>query len=361
MRGYILTQVDDYLKEITKGLDFSSIEEFFQGDMRSKVSFEELVYIVATEGLEGLDGETICTFVFDSVFYELSILRPMFLKMLLFTLLFSIAHRFLATKNKYISDIGFLTIYAVLMVLLMQSFFFVKDIALDGINRLMTFLNALIPTYAVTMVFSGHAVSGAVMYEVSFMLIYLMETFMKVFLSPLIHVFVLILFLNHLFEEDKLSKLAQFIEKGIQTILKTAFGGVIGFGVIQTMLTSAKDHLTGNTLLSGLSALPGIGNAVNSVGEVVLSCGLLIKNSVGVVALIIMVVVAIVPIAKIGCFCVMYQLLSIVLQPISDARITECVSGVARGCSLYLKIIVYSMMLFFVLFSIVSMATGMTR
>ena len=65
-------------------------------------------------------------------------------------------------------------------------------------------------------------------------------------------------------------------------------------GVVQSMLTPAKDKLTGNTLLSGLSAIPGIGNAVNSAGEILLSCGMLIKNSVGVIALIAMVIIAII-------------------------------------------------------------------
>ena len=357
----VISEVDGYLKEITEGLDFSSIEQFFQDHMRGEVSFEELVYTVATEGLEGLDAEKICTFAFDTVFYELSMARPMFLKMLLFSVLFSLAHRFLATKNKYISDIGFLMIYATLMVLLMQSFFMVRDIALEGINTLMTFLSALIPTYALTMVFSGHVVSGAMLYEVAFLLIYLVETLMKVFLSPIIHIFVLVLFLNHLFEEDKLSKLAQFMEKGIQVVLKTTFGTVIGLGVVQSMLTPAKDKLTGNTLLSGLSAIPGIGNVVNSAGEILLSCGMLIKNSVGVVALIAIVIITIIPVLQIGVFCVMYHLLSILLQPIADVRITECVSGVARGCGLYLKIVIYSMMLFFILFSIISMATSFVR
>ena len=361
MKIAVVSSIDSYLEEITKGLDFSSVEDFFQGDLRSEVSFESLVYTVATEGIEGLDAEKICTFAFDTLFYELSQARPMFLKMLLFSILFSLAHKFLSTKNKYISDIGFLMIYAVLMVLLMQSFFMVKDIALEGIGTLMTFLNALIPTYAATMVFSGHAVTAAMLYEVAFMLIYLMEWAMKMVLSPAIHVFVLILFLNHLFEEDKLSKLAQFIEKGIVVILKGAFGAIIGLGVVQSMLTPAKDKLTGNTILSGLSAIPGIGNAVNSAGEILLSCGMLIKNSIGVVALIIMVVITMVPVLQIGGFCIMYHLLAVLLQPIADARLTECVSGVARGCGLYLKIVLYSMMLFFVLFSMVGMATSFIR
>lgn len=351
-------EVESYLEEIIGALDFSALNDFLYGHMRMEMTFEELVSKISTNGLEALNKENITTMVFDTILYELSVARPMFIKMLVFSLLFSIIHRLLVTKNKYISDISFLMIYSTLMVLLMQSFFLVKGIALEGVDTLLTFLNALIPTYAVTLVFSGSGVTGAMLYEMAFILVYLVEFFMKSLLSPLIHVFILVLFLNHLFDEDKLSKLAQFIEKGISLILKGTFGLVIGLGVVQSLLTPVKDRLASNVVLSGVSSIPGAGNFLGSAGELILSCGMLIKNSVGAIGLMILFFIAIIPVLKIGCFWVLYHLLAITLQPVADNRITECVAGVARGCDLYLKMILYSMLLFFLLFAMVSVATS---
>lgn len=358
MNVVFLTQVENYLEEILEALDFSLLNEFLTHHMRTKMDFEELVLQISQNGLEALNKENITKLIFDSLFYELSIVRPLFLKMLLFALLFSVMQKLLITKNRYITDVSFFVVYATLMILLMQSFSFVRDIALEGVENLLLFLNALIPTYAVTLAFSGNAVSGAMLYEVAFVLIYIVEILLKTMLSPMIQVFVLVLFLNHLFEEDKLSKLAEFLEKLIAVILKAGFGAVIGLGVVQSMLTPVKDRLTGNVLLSGISSIPGVGNFAGTVSEIVLSCGMLIKNSVGVIGLIILFIAAVIPVVKIGYFWIMYQLMGIVLQPIADKRITECVSTMARGCDLYLKIIVYSMMLFFVLLSMVSVATS---
>lgn len=358
MRGMQLTQVENYLEEILNFLDFSALNEFLNQHMRTQMTFEELVAQISLHGFEAINKENITMLVFDSLFYELSIAKPIFIKMLIFTVLFSVVQRLLVTKNKYISDISFFMIYATLMVLLMQSFFFVRDIALDGVDGLLTFLNALIPTYAATLVFSGSAVSGAMLYEIAFFMVYIVELVLRSLLSPLIQVFILVLFLNHLFEEDKLSKLAQFLEKIVGIILKVAFGTVVGLGVVQSMLAPAKDRIANNVLLSGMSSIPGVGSFMGSTGELILSCGMLIKNSVGVIGLLVLFVIAVIPVLKIGCFWVMYQLLGIVLQPIADQRITECVSAVGRGCDLYFKIIMYSMMLFFVLFSMISVATS---
>ncbi len=358
MKRIVLTQVENYLKEILESMDFSTLNEFFTQHMRVEMSFGELVSQIAINGLEALNRENLTMVVFDALFYELSIAKPIFIKMLLFSVLFSMVQKLLATKNKYISDVSFFVIYATLMVLLMQSFLLVRDIALEGVESLLVFLNALIPTYAMTLAFAGSAVSGAVLYEIAFLLMYLVELIIKNIICPMIQLFILILFLNHLFDEDTLSKLAEFLEKLICIVLKTAFGAVIGLGVVQSMITPVKDRLSSNVLLSGLSTIPGVGTALGSTGEIILSCGMLIKNSVGVIGLLVLFMIAVIPAVKMGCFWALYQILGIVLQPIADKRIVECVSAVTKGCDLYLKVIFYSMMLFFVLFSMVSVATS---
>ena len=358
MKGYIVTEVNGYLEEIINALNFESLNNFLNEHMRMEMDFAELISQISIHGLDVLNRDNIMQLFFDSIFYEISIARPIFVKMLLFAVLFSVIHRLLASKKTYVSDIGFLLIYATLMVLLMQSFFLVRDIAVEGMNGILVFLQALIPTYTSTLVFTGNAVSGAMAYELAFFLIYFLGFLMKNFLSPLIHIFVLVLFLNHLFEEDKLSKLAEFMEQIISLSLKVSFGAVVGLGVVQSLLTPMKDRLAKHMALSGIASIPGIGSALGSAGEIVFSCGMLIKNSVGIVGLIILFVIAVIPVMKIGCFWVMYHLLSIVLQPVSDVRLVECVSGVARGCNLYLRIIMYSMLLFFVLISMVTMATS---
>ena len=354
----LMTDVSGYLEEIIETLDFSALNRFLHEHMRVEMNFEELISQISVHGLEAINKENITQMFFDAVFYEISIARPIFIKMLMFTILFSVIQRLLVSKKTYVSSIGFVLIYATLMVLLMQSFYMVRDIAIEGMNGILSFLNALIPTYAMTMVFTGNAVSGAVAYEMAFFFVYLIEFLMKYILCPLIQVFILVLFLNHLFEEDKLSKLAEFMEKIIAIILKVAFGAVAGLGVVQSLLTPVKDRLANNVLLSGISSIPGVGGALGSAGEIVLSCGMLIKNSVGIMGLIILFVLAAMPVLKIGCFWVMYHLLSIILQPVSDRRVVECVSGVARGCDLYLKIILYSTLLFLVLIAMVTVATS---
>ena len=142
MKCFVMTEVNVYLEEILEALDFDSLNAFLNEHMRVEMDFAELISRISIHGLEGLNRETVTQLFFDTIFYEISIARPIFIKMILFTVLFSIIHRLLASKKTYVSDIGFLLIYTSLMVLLMQSFFLVRDIAVEGMNGMLAFLQA---------------------------------------------------------------------------------------------------------------------------------------------------------------------------------------------------------------------------
>jgi len=103
MRFLLTETVEGYMQEILEGLDSSSLNNFLNEHMRGKMGFEELISLIATDGLGALNKENICTFFFDTLFYELSVAQPIFMKMLLFSVLFSVLQRLLATKNRYIS------------------------------------------------------------------------------------------------------------------------------------------------------------------------------------------------------------------------------------------------------------------
>ena len=73
-------ETEKYLEEIIGTLDFTLLNDFLNGHMRMQMTFEELVAMVSANGLTALTKENITKFVFDSVFYELSVIRPIFIK-----------------------------------------------------------------------------------------------------------------------------------------------------------------------------------------------------------------------------------------------------------------------------------------
>ena len=80
----------------------------------------------------------------------------------------------------------------------------------------------------------------------------------------------------------------------------------------------------------------------------VLGCGVILKNAVGIVGIIIVIGICIMPIIKIATLSIIYSLASAIIQPIADSKISkllEEMSGVFKVllailCSLSVMLII---------------------
>lgn len=349
---------DTYLEAIMEELNLKEVDTFSEDNLPERISFSGMVAQMVENGVSGLDGETVCTWVFDLFFYELANAKPLFIQMLIFAVLFAVINRFFINCGTYVSEMSFLMVYGAMMILLMQSFLLVSEVVTEGVAKVSEFLAALVPAYATTLMLSGNAATAGAFYEMAFGIICVLEWAMKVLLVPGIHIFVLLMLLDHLFEEEKLTKFAELIESGIGIFLKITVSGVIGLGVVQSLLGPARDRISGSVVLKSMTAIPGVGNSIHFAEEILLGCGMLVKNSVGVAGLIVLVFLCATPVMKVFCFTFLYRLLVAVLQPVADKRVVECIQGVARGSALYLKIMVDTMLLFLITISMVTASTS---
>ena len=348
----------DYLDAIFDELQLEDLDRYVTDEIPGKITFSEMVEQIVNEGVESLDAATIGTWVFDMFFYELSAARPLFIQMILFASLFAIINRFFVNSKRYVSDMSFFMIYGAMMVLLMQSFLLVSEVVEEGVQQVCTFLTTLVPAYASTLLLSGNVSSAGCFYEITFGLICLLEWAMKVVFIPGIHIFVLLILLDHLFEEEKFTRFAELLESGMRTLLKVAVSGVLGLGVVQSLLAPARDRISQSTFLKTLTVLPGVGNSFHFAEEVVLGCGMLVKNSVGIAGMVILFILCLTPIVKVFCFHFLYKVLAAVLQPVADKRIANCVQGISNGSALYLRLMIDTMLLFLITITMMTASTS---
>lgn len=62
-----------------------------------------------------------------------------------------------------------------------------------------------------------------------------------------------------------------------------------------------------------------MGDGVDSI----LGCGVILKNAVGVVGVIIIIGICVMPIIKLGIFSIMYSLTSSIIEPLADTKIVK--------------------------------------
>ena len=259
--------------EIIKELDFTDINAQTQ-DLPEKMDFEKMVNKLVTEGTGGLDAGMICEYIADLFFYEITAAKPMFLQMFAIGLLFALYGKVMMTRQGYVSQMSFFIVYLGVVLLLLQSFALISEVVDQGIDRLVAFMTAFVPLYAATLFCSGNAASAGSFYQLAFGLMYLLELGMKFIFLPGVHVFVLLLLMDNLFEETKLGKMAQLFEDGIRLVLKGGLTAVMGIGVVQSLIVPARDRLSTNSIFNSISAVPGVGNTFGSAAEILLGSGI---------------------------------------------------------------------------------------
>ena len=356
---------NDYLELWLEKLDFDDLDELVEqevfADQREKIKFSDIVEALLTEGIQGVDGELLKNCISDALIYELAENRQVLAQVVLLAVVFSVLHNFTETfQSGYIANLLFLMVYCVMAVLLLTAFLDFGDLVEDALSQGVDFMKMLVPTFCFSMIFAAGTESAAGFYQLAFLVIYLIQWLFLNILSPMVHIYVLIELFNHFYEDEKFQNLSELLHSAIRISMKMAGTIVVGLNVVQGLILPAKDRLFGSATLKAASAIPGLGNTIGNVGEMLLGAGALIKNCVGVAALLVLVLIAIIPIFKILLLSLMYKVAAVVVEPVADKRFAGCLKGMAEGGVLYLQLLVYATALFFVTIALTTGASGIS-
>lgn len=357
------TGEDSYLDAWMEEIDFTDLDDLLEEDIfpeqREPLKFSTLVQELLTDGVTDFDYTQIVSWMKDALVYELETNRKILVEVVVLAVGFSILKHFSnAFKQAYISEICFLLVYSIVAVLLLQSFQIYSSIADEVLSQSVDFMKSLVPTFCISMVFSAGVETSAGFYQMAFLVIYLIQWLFLKILMPLLHVYVLLELFNHFFEDEKFGNLTELIKGILNWGMKSAGMVVLGLNVVQGLISPAKDRLTNGSINKAAAVIPGIGDVLSGMGEVMLGAGILIKNCVGVAALLILIAIAMMPVLKILMLSLMYKLAAVVVEPAADKRIAGCLKGMAEGGMLYLKLVLYCVALLFVTVALTTMASG---
>ena len=338
--------------------DFGEIEDSLS-DMfpRQKISFEEVLSQLVSGDLSGL-GETFLHYLADQIFYEFHYNRENLVYMLLVALTAAVFTNFSsAFQNRQVSEISFYVLYMLLITLCLTAFRIATQGLEQNLDGLVDFMRVLCPSYFLAVAFASGSVTSLFFYNVILFLIYVVELVVVRFLLPVINVYIMIQVLGNLTGEDFLSEFAQLLQKMVTWILRSLLAGVIGINVVQGLLAPAIDSLRKSALTRTAEALPWIGNAVGGAAEVVFGTAVLIKNGIGMAGAVIAVLICAVPVIQMLLLAFLYKLAAALVQPVSDKRITGCISSVSEGYELLVKVVFTAGLLFLLTIAIVAVST----
>lgn len=297
--------------------------------------------------------------VISGMVSEVGGIRNVFLSLLVLGIVSALLTHFTDIfENHQVADISFYLVYLLLMAVLFKCFWEVADTAEAAVNNIVTFIKLFIPTYFVAVGVAGGVMTAMTGYQLLLVLIYVVEQVLVLILMPFIYSYVMLSVINGIWVEERLGTLLEFMHKCIGVVLKSALGVITGISLFQSMITPVIDSVKTGTMQKAVSILPGIGKVADGMAEIMLGSAVLIKNSIGVVFLIILLAICIVPLIKIfmiaGCLKVSAALMGIV----SDKRIVGCTNKVGEGSFLLMKTTGTAMLLFVILIAVAAYTTN---
>ncbi|HJD34729.1 MAG TPA: stage III sporulation protein AE [Candidatus Mediterraneibacter tabaqchaliae] len=344
---------------ILSEFDFDEIERSLQEMFPDeKIEFGDVVTALMSGDAEEAGG-VLLDFLSDVVSYEFRYNWHNLVYILLIAIAAAVFSNFSgAFRNRQISDISFYVLYMLLITLCLTSFQTAAQGLEERLDSVVEFMRVLCPSYFLAVAFASGSVTSVFFYNVILLLIYVVELVIIRFVLPVIHIYIMIRVLGNLTGEDFLSESAELMHKVAAWILKTLLACVIGVNVVQGLLAPAIDTLKRSALTRTAEALPWVGNAMGGAAEIFLGTAVLIKNGIGMAGAVIAVLICLGPIVQLALMALMYKVAAALVQPVSDKRITACISGVSEGYELLVRVIFTVGLLFLLTIAVVAASTS---
>lgn len=339
-------------------LEFDEIQESVDEILGGEFQFKDMVQELIT-GEQPLTPETIVRTAVGQLEENWTTEKKILLSILVLGIAAALLSNFSGIfRNQQIAEVSFEITYMLLFLILLQVFSGAKDVTERVLKDILEFMEALIPSYFLAVTMASGGTTAIVFYQFLLGLIYFLEWLIRHGLLPLIQVQMILVFINHLTKEEYLSQMSEMITRVTGWVMKSMLALVVGFNMIQGILNPAIDALKSTVFSRAAEMLPGIGNIAGSVTDVLLGSAVLIKNGIGAVALIVIILICLAPLAKLGILVLILELAAALIQPVSDKRMVGCLTGAGDGLKLLFRAVFTTAVLFMLTIVVVTVSAG---
>lgn len=350
-------ETETVTKNLFQELQLKELDEVVQEMLESsEFSFSDMVWKMLSGEIE-LDAELLFEMIQEVFFRELleqkDILMQLLLLILAAAVLFNLSHLF---ENGQMTNVTFYMIYLIAFVLLMKSFRGLFGQVESVLDISSSFMKVLTPAYFLAITASNGSLTASAYYQVVLFAVTLIQNVLLKFGMPGIQIYVVLGIVNYLSQEDLLSKLAELIKTIVIWMTKSVTALIVGLQVVQKMVAPAVDMVKRGFMGKTASAIPGVGNIIDSVTEMTIGCAVLVRNCLGAAALIVLIVFGLGPIVQLGVTTLLYRLMAAVVQPVTEKRLVQAITVMSEGCGMLLRVLITAEILFLLTIAIV--ATG---
>ena len=228
-----------------------------------------------------------------------------------------------------------------IITVIMTNFSDIINLVKTTSTNLVGFMNTLIPVLISLMLYTGSISTTSILEPIILFMINFIGNLIENVLIPVILIITSISIISKISDRVQIDKISKFLKSTtiwFLGIVLTIFVGVVS---LEGTMASSVDGITAKTAKALVSsAVPVVGKILGDVVDSVLGCGLILKNAVGFVGVIVIIGICILPILKLTVLTFSYKLIASVSEVIADGKIVKLLDEVADIFKILLAILV---------------------
>ena len=342
-----------------KDYDFSDVDRSIKENEAQDYigSFKELVLKIVNGENSGDNG--IFRDVADIFINSFTAHKDVVINIIILAVLSAFISSFAPVLNKgMINDTAHMIIEIMLITLLMASFYSAVITSTDTIQGFIDIYKSLIPAFFSAVTFASGSITSAAYYEVVLIAIAFVNDILKNVILRMVKVYLLLGFADLLMKKSPFSQAMELILTVIKWGCKLSLVAFSGMAGLKGMINPISDEAKKSVIYKTLKIIPGIGNGVDTVSSTVAGAGAVIKNAVGVAAIIVIMAVCCMPVMKLVSLTVIFKVTAAAIEPVADKRIVKAVGNVSTAIGLLCIITLTAMSLFLLMTAIICICTN---
>lgn len=244
-------------------------------------------------------------------------------------------------ENDNISKLIYYVQYIAIITVIMSNFSDIITLVKDTTTNLIGFMNTLIPVLISLMLYTGSITTTSILEPIILFMINFIGNLIQDILMPIILIITSISIISKISDRVQIDKISKFLKSStiwFLGIVLTIFVGVVS---LEGTLASSVDGITAKTAKAIVSsAVPIVGKILGDVVDSVLGCGLILKNAVGFVGVIVIIGICIMPILKLTVLTFSYKLVASISEVIADSKIVKLLDEIGDIFKILLAILV---------------------
>ncbi len=334
------TEITNEDADLTTQIDLSEIHSFWDkldADVQNSLPgfslskmFEELKQGNVSFQADQL-GKAILAFLGKEVLSS----APLIGKLLILAVLCAVLQQLQTVFEGEVGRMSQLLVYLVLMGIALASFKVAIDISKNAVDQMVGLMQVMFPVLLTLLLAMGNFTTAALFKPLVMGSLTFLATLLKTVVLPLFFLGAVLRLFNHITEQFKLSKLAGLLEFAGKISLGFVLTLFIGVMTVQGVTGGVADGVVLRAAKYSADMIPVVGKFFKDAVELVVTSGLLLRNALGLIAILAIVIICLGPLIKILAMILTFRISAALVEPLGEKALADSLQDMATSLSIF--------------------------